>query len=295
MDVDLDHVAIALERWEDGWPLLASALGGSWVSGGLGPGFSPSQLRYANGMRLELLAPNRVDLNDFLRRFLDRSGPGPHHLTFKVPDLDEALEAAASAGYDPIGVDKSDPEWHEAFVHPKQATGIVVQIAAALGPPWSQPPPEGFPAADPAQRASLRRVVHAVADLDEGLRLFAGLRGGRTVAHGEGLDAAGGPETAYRWIDLAWPGPGRLRLVTPGTPGTPRPAASSGPLAEWIGGGTGRLHHLEFSLPDPARVPGAVAVATDAVRDGGGGEGACWEVPPSATLGTRLRLFADAG
>ncbi|MHB8671171.1 MAG: VOC family protein [Acidimicrobiales bacterium] len=207
MHVDFDHVAVALEQWRDGWPLFAGALGGSWVSGGLGPGFSPSQLRYANDMRLELLAPNRVDLNDFLRRFLDRSGPGPHHLTFKVPDLGQALEVATAAGYQPIGVDTSDPEWHEAFLHPKQATGVVVQLAAALGGSWSEPPPEGFPSADPVQRASLRRVVHAVADLDEGLRLFGGLLGGSPspAARASTAPAARRPPTD----GSTWPGPVR--------------------------------------------------------------------------------------
>ena len=41
-------------------------------------------------------------------------------------------------GFSPIGIDFSDPEWMEAFIHPKQATGVVVQLAEAPGG-WTSP------------------------------------------------------------------------------------------------------------------------------------------------------------
>ena len=101
---DLDHVAVAVEQWADAWPHFAVDLGGEWVSGGAGPGFSPMQLRYANEMKVEVISPHRVDVNDFLRRFLDRRGPGPHHLTFKVPDIRDALGRCEAAGISPVNV-----------------------------------------------------------------------------------------------------------------------------------------------------------------------------------------------
>src|SRR3954470_17744736 len=127
--VDLDHVAVAVEQWGDAWPRFVGVLGGRWMSGGKGPGFAPSQLGFANGMRVEVLEPHLVEVNDFLRRFLDRSGPGPHHLTFKVPDINTALAATEAAGYRVVNVDLSDPMWKEAFLYPKDATGVVVQLA----------------------------------------------------------------------------------------------------------------------------------------------------------------------
>ena len=69
--VDLDHVAVAVEQWADAWPRFVGVLGGRWMSGGKGPGFAPSQLGFANGMRVEVLEPHLVEHNDFLRRFLD--------------------------------------------------------------------------------------------------------------------------------------------------------------------------------------------------------------------------------
>ncbi len=261
--VDLDHVAIAVERWGEAWPRLVGVLGGRWMSGGQGPGFAPCQLGFANGMRVEVLEPHQLESNDFLRRFLDRNGPGPHHMTFKVNDIEAALAAASASGYEPINVDLRDRYWKEAFLHPKASSGVVVQLAQSIEGYWETPAPEGFPARGPVM-ASLVRVVHAVADLDGAVALFAGLLQGAEV--GRGTDESG------RWVDLAWPGPGRLRLVTPASPASP--------LATWIGDRPGRMHHIAFSGVSGAGVEGAVELA-----DGS------YELPPDAATGTRLLLL----
>jgi hypothetical protein len=140
----LDHVAHAVPSWQSVWDRYVIGLGAEWSSGGPGPGFAPAQLRFGNGARIELLMPCAVEENDFLQRFITTNGPGPHHMTFKVPDLAAAIEQATKFGFDPIGVDFSDPEWMEAFIHPKQATGVVVQLAEAPNL-WSSSPPDDFP------------------------------------------------------------------------------------------------------------------------------------------------------
>ena len=261
--VDLDHVAVAVERWADAWPRFVTTLGGRWMSGGKGPGFAPCQLGFANGMRVEVLEPHQVERNDFLRRFLDRSGPGPHHLTFKVKDLAAALATAESSGYQPISVDMRDPQWKEAFLHPKQSSGVVVQLAQSIEGYWETPPPAGIPERGPVM-AGLTRIVHAVADLDAGLQLF-----GRLL-QGSEIDA--GTDESTRWVELAWPGPGRVRLVTPASPGSP--------VAEWIGDRPGRVHHIAFSGVSGAEVEGVVQLA-----DGSA------ELPPDASTGSRLLLL----
>jgi glyoxalase/bleomycin resistance protein/dioxygenase superfamily protein len=221
--IDLDHIAVAVERWADAWPRFVGMLGARWMSGGKGPGFSPCQLGFANQMRIEILQPHQVERNDFLRRFIDRSGPSPHHMTFKVKDLPATLEAADAAGYPPINVDMRDPYWKEAFLHPKGSAGIVIQLAQSAEGYWETPPPEGFPTTS-APMSSVLRIVHTVADLDDGLRLFERLLGGART--GEGSDESS------QWVDLAWPGPGRVRVATP--------ASSASPLSEWIGDRPGR-------------------------------------------------------
>lgn len=255
---DLDHVALAAESRAVLEPRYAGQLGGVAIAGGPSPGFVWGQFEYANGMVVELLEPDRIEENDFLRRFLDRSGPGPHHLTFKVPDLRAALGTAGAAGYTPVGMDDTDPRWKEAFLHPKDAPGVVIQLAESHED-HQHPVHEAS-----ASAAELVHVGHAVRSLDDGLRLFEGLLG--AVRTGEGA------ARTHRWIDLRWPGPGRVRLLVPTGPGD---------VDEWLGNRAGRVHHLAFSIPDPASVPDASA------HDGH------WCVEPEANHGTRLILGTD--
>ena len=81
--------------------VLVSELGGTLVSGGDAAGFRAMQIRLGDlvaGMTIELLEPWNLDRSDFLVRFLDRHGDGPHHLTFKVPDLAAELERLEQSG-----------------------------------------------------------------------------------------------------------------------------------------------------------------------------------------------------
>jgi catechol 2,3-dioxygenase-like lactoylglutathione lyase family enzyme len=260
--IDLDHVAVAVERQADTWPRYAGDLAGSWLANGGSPGFRAAQLAFRNGMKIEVLEPYEVGRNDFLRRFLDRSGPGPHHLTFKVGDIAGALDEVASAGLQVVGVDLSDPGWKEAFIHPKQGRGVVVQLAQSEGS-WTSPADPGLPPPRTDRPAHLDHVAHAVADLDDALGFFSGLLGGRETARGDG--------SGHTWVELAWPGPGRIRLLSPTT--------DDSPLRGWLGGRDGRVHHLAFSCDDPAGVAGATEL--------GDGE---FEVEPQQNLGVRLRL-----
>ncbi len=98
-DIQLDHIAIAVESWQDGWPTLLGELYAKWRSGGMQPGFQPSQYAFENEMKIELIAPYLIEQNDFLKRFIDKSGTGPHHMTFKVKDINSALDEAESLGF----------------------------------------------------------------------------------------------------------------------------------------------------------------------------------------------------
>jgi methylmalonyl-CoA/ethylmalonyl-CoA epimerase len=264
-DIDLDHVAVATERQADAWPRYAGDLAGAWVSGGESIGFHAAQVSYANGMKVEVLEPHLVEQNDFLRRFLDANGPGAHHLTFKVRDIRASLRAAEAAGLSPVGVDLRDPQWQEAFLHPKQAHGVVVQLAQSQGT-WESPPPPDLPTPATDAPATLDHVTHVVASLEEAATLFRDLLGGAEVGAGA-LDGG-------RFLDLAWPGGGRVRLVA-----AVADDGGTSPWTAWLEGRPGRVHHLAFTVPDPAEVPDAVPA-----DDGS------WEVAPERNLGVRLVL-----
>jgi catechol 2,3-dioxygenase-like lactoylglutathione lyase family enzyme len=220
--IDLHHVALATRDPARVLVPLVGELGGTLMGGGENLGFRSYQVRLGDaveGMTVEILEPWHPERFDFLERFMARHGEGPHHLTFKVPDLAATLERVRTAGYTPVGVSLADPRWKEAFLQPREAHGTVVQLAQADGSPfpdyaaefesartdgphgepvwWPEPP---APAAAPGV---LRRVVMETPHLDAALGFFAGVLGGTVDAGASDGDGA---------VELAWPGAGRVRL-----------------------------------------------------------------------------------
>jgi glyoxalase/bleomycin resistance protein/dioxygenase superfamily protein len=185
----LDHIAIAVERIGDAPAVLVGALGGRPAYGAPSADFNFGQWRYDGGGRIEIIEPAGTD--GFLHRFLAQRGPGVHHVTFKVPDVYESRDRARTHGYDIIGFDDSLAEWKTFFLHPRQALGIVVQVAQASGHgPRSWTPPPGPSSVPPA--------VHLL-----GLRARARTRERAdtqwtTVLMGERTDATA-TELVYRW------------------------------------------------------------------------------------------------
>jgi methylmalonyl-CoA/ethylmalonyl-CoA epimerase len=194
----LDHVAIGTRNLADGWQLFGGLLGGTWAFGGDSPGYWWGQLQLAGGPMIELLTPTGPD-GGFLERFLSSRGAGPHHFNFHVPDIEATLTRVRAAGIEPVGVDLSHDQWKEAFLHPKTAHGIVIQVAQQSGPgPRPQAPADLPP---PGEPAALALVEHHVADLEGAVQLFGQVLEGDIVRQD--------PAAA----ELTWPGRGTIRLV----------------------------------------------------------------------------------
>lgn len=265
--IRMDHVALASRHAFDQLAVYHHRLGGRWLGGPLLDDEAPfyfCQVEFAGGTKLELLEPIPGDGSDFLRRFLDRNGPGPHHITYKVDHFDDAIDAATAAGYDVVGIDRSEPDWHEAFLHPKQSHGIVIQLAyqSATSEGWTAQ--EEFPPSRTDTIPTLTRVDHLVADLDSAVKLFGGPLG---------MDISGeGSDTNGTHVELE-SGPWRLRLIEP----------KAEIRQHWIGNRPGRLWQLCFRLPEP------LALADIEARSGDGS----YELPPEHNLGTRLCLQRD--
>jgi methylmalonyl-CoA/ethylmalonyl-CoA epimerase len=77
---------------------------------------------------VELLAPR--DPHGPIARFLDRRGPGIHHVCYRVADLDSALAACRAKGYRLIDeVPRNGAGGRRiAFVHPKATAGILLEL-----------------------------------------------------------------------------------------------------------------------------------------------------------------------
>ena len=198
MTAVLDHLAIGTPALTDGWELFGGVLGGSWAYGGDSPGFRWGQLEFGAGPKVELLTPSGGPAAAFLERFLAARGAGPHHFNFVVDDIGEALARIRALGIEPVGVNLANSHWKEAFLHPRDAHGIVIQVAQQTGSPRVPAPPE-LP--KPGPPTSFDLIEYRVGDLADATRLF------RQALDGQ-LDAA-----SDRSAELTWPGGKRIRLV----------------------------------------------------------------------------------
>jgi methylmalonyl-CoA/ethylmalonyl-CoA epimerase len=144
LKIQLDHVALGMHSIADAEPFLEGVLGGVKAGGFDGsPPFGFMQWVYANDARIEVIYP--IGADGFLHRFLKRGGPRVHHVTFKVSSLDEMLARATAMGYGIASQDRSDPYWQEAFLHPKQALGIVIQLVEQRERPADFEPADAKP------------------------------------------------------------------------------------------------------------------------------------------------------
>jgi methylmalonyl-CoA/ethylmalonyl-CoA epimerase len=223
-DTRLDHVALAVWRWSDARTVLVEKLGGRWLGGVRLPEYSAGQLSFANGMRVEVLEPSPDD-SSFLNRFIGRSGPGPHHVTFKVDDIRAAIKRARDAGLEIVRERLDNPSWQEAFLHPKfTGIGFVIQMAQSTIDPektMSSSPASvsaedaGLKNGAPGEQAAIPFFTAAVPELASATEILTGLLHGQVTGEG----SADG--VSYRTV--SWqPGTASIMLTTGGADAAPQ-------------------------------------------------------------------------
>jgi len=216
---ELDHVAFGVPDVAAVTALLVGELGGRALAAGPGIEFAWWQWEFARGGVIEVLQPDGPP-GGFLHRFLAARGPGIHHVTFKVPSLAGAAARMRSLGYAIHGYSDVVPSWQEFFLHPKQAQGIVVQLAESHPELDPQGVPEpAFPAAPPAAAATADVV---------GLRLSA--RSAERARHQWETALGGQCREEADLLEFHWPhSPLRVRVRID-------PAAPEGPVAIELAG-----------------------------------------------------------
>jgi methylmalonyl-CoA/ethylmalonyl-CoA epimerase len=136
--IRVDHVAMA--TWDASGParLLIEVLGAEFVDGADEPhnGFRWLQFQLPGG-KVEVIEP--LNREGFLYRFLTRRGEGLHHVTLYVPDLALAIGQLRGKGYDPVDISLHNDFWKEAFLHPRDTSGVLVQLAQVADPNAKHP------------------------------------------------------------------------------------------------------------------------------------------------------------
>lgn len=121
----LHHVAIAVPSIEEARPLYAR------LSGHPGTEIETVQsqgVRVAFFGSVELLEP--LGEKSGIQRFLDRKGPGLHHIAWSVPDLARELIALDEAGFELLDREpRLGAGGHRiAFLHPRSCGGVLVEL-----------------------------------------------------------------------------------------------------------------------------------------------------------------------
>jgi methylmalonyl-CoA/ethylmalonyl-CoA epimerase len=124
--IRVEHIGIAV-RDVDPAEAVFTALGATKYVDDTDPAGDFRWIGYKLGdaSGLELITP--LADRTFLTDFLDEHGPGLHHVTFEVADMD-AVVAALEAADVPV-VDRAEHDFYEeAFVSPRNPTGALLQL-----------------------------------------------------------------------------------------------------------------------------------------------------------------------
>ncbi len=131
----IDHTGIAVARLDEAIPFYHDVLGLSVVHReALAEQGVDAAILEVGDSHVELIAP--LSAESSVARFLDRHGPGLHHLAYRVRDIDAAIAALRDAGarlidsQPRIGVRGS----RVAFVHPSATGGVLTEIVEPAEP-----------------------------------------------------------------------------------------------------------------------------------------------------------------
>lgn len=104
---DLLGVEVAHEEWFEGMKLVFLEVGEGY---------------------LEIIEP--TDEEGAIANYLDREGPGIHHLGFATDDIEGALARADERGIERIDEEPRRGAWGHtvAFLHPRDTGGVLVEF-----------------------------------------------------------------------------------------------------------------------------------------------------------------------
>ena len=125
----IDHLGIAVTDLEDATATYRDILGFE-ITGGESLSERGLDVRFVEtgNARIELIAATRSDSE--VSGFLDKRGPGIHHLCVRVSDIDTTLDEMRERGARIVGdgVQIGAHGRRVAFVHPKTTGGVLLEL-----------------------------------------------------------------------------------------------------------------------------------------------------------------------
>ncbi len=126
--MELEHVGVAVRDAEAALALMEALLGTRPYK---------SQVVESEGVRTHFLRAGRAKLellealNDEspVARYLEKRGPGLHHLAFEVKDLEAVRDRLAKAGFTVLGSPRPGADGKDVFfLHPRDTGGVLYEF-----------------------------------------------------------------------------------------------------------------------------------------------------------------------
>ena len=132
----IDHVSIAVRDYEAAHRFFSTLLGAVAGTRAEDPEMKYVWQLYSLGdlSRLELMHPTGD--GSFLDGFLKNREGGVHHITLETPDIEKASRYLEEQNIPYFGFGAIGDVWKELFIHPKDAFGVLIQIAEFEPDDW---------------------------------------------------------------------------------------------------------------------------------------------------------------
>ncbi len=131
MSIQIDHLGIAVKRLDEGLDFYRSV------------GLAAAQREYvaaervnvamlptgedSTDPRIELL--EATDSNSVIAKFIEKRGPGLHHVALRVHDLETIVARLKAEGAHFLGEPRAGAGGHRyVFVHPSSAGGVLLEL-----------------------------------------------------------------------------------------------------------------------------------------------------------------------
>lgn len=130
--IELDHIGIAVRSLEESLRFYTDLIGMELAASET---VESERVKVAmlpagaalDAPRIELLEPS--DEESVIARFLEKHGPGLHHIALRVQDLNETMKRLETAGARLLNEPRRGAGGHSyVFVHPSSAAGVLLEL-----------------------------------------------------------------------------------------------------------------------------------------------------------------------
>lgn len=135
----IDHVSLAVKDYEGAVEFFTKILGAVSQYNGTDNNLKYYWETFALGdlSRFEIIKP--TGKGSFLENFLKDKEGGIHHLVLQTPDIEMTREILEKNDIPYFGFQNYGERWKELFIHPKDAFGVLLQIAEFKASDWLSP------------------------------------------------------------------------------------------------------------------------------------------------------------